>query len=382
MPLFSAQIQKQRRRLVRALMRLLFPKDHGLAGPARWMPRSGIYKILVCRTVHTLGDSLTLTPLLQEIGLAYPGAEVDIINGCPAARGIFGRYVFVRRIFQLPTHALRHPLGTLHAINAMRRDRYDLVIDPDPESQSGRLLALKARTTYSLGFAGPSKSGRLTHEIAIPIAPSNKGKMPVYLLRSALGESSVKVEYPPLDIQISPVERRRGKEILRRLNASQSIPSGGKRTIGIYAYATGRKNLSHAWWSRFLHVFEPAVRHYSLIEILPAFGQSLLDSRYQAFYSSDVRKLASVLGNLTLHISADCGLMHLASAAGARTVGIFTTTSSREWGPYGNSSVAIDAAGIAPERVANRVLALLAEQSPCSPSDPVDVGVPHGLAPA
>ena len=359
MPPLPVQIQEQRRRLARAVMRLMFSRSDKTARPARCLPRSGIYRILVCRTVHTLGDSLTLTPLLQEIGRVYPGAEVDIINGCPVAGSIYGQFFFVRRIFQLPPRVLRHPLRAIRTIGTMRQERYDLVIDPDPESQSGRLLALKARSRYSLGFAGPNKSGRLTHEIAIPRAPSNKGKVPVYLLRTALGERMTKREYPRLDVQVSPNERRRGKEILRRLNANRSIPSGKKGTIGIYAHATGKKNLGHAWWNRFLQVFEPAVRHYSLIEILPALGQSSLSSRYQAFYSSDVRKLASVLSNLALHISADCGVMHLASAAGTRTIGIFTVTPTAEWGPYGESNYAIDARDLAPEQVAREILGLM-----------------------
>lgn len=360
---FSPQIQARRRRLAQIAMRSIFGRSGERGEVSRWLPRTGIHKILVCRTVHTLGDSLTLTPLLQELGALYPGAEIDIVNGSPVAQSIYGQFFSVRRIFQLPAHALRHPLRAIGAIRAMKRNHYDLVIDPDPESQSGRLLALWAKADYSVGFAGSRKSGRLTHEVPVPLEPRHKGTLPVYLVRSAIGEPPGQREYPRMDIQLSVAERRQGRQTLDRLNRRQSIPAGGRGNIGIYAFATGKKNLGSAWWNRFLRVFEPAAAEYSLIEILPAFGHSPLDSRYPGFFSSDVRKLASVLANLTLYVSADCGVMHLASAAGARTAGIFTITPLCEWGPYGNSNRAVDARGRAPEQVAGDILAMLGLQA-------------------
>ena len=340
-------------------MRFVFGGSHGPAEAARWLPRVGIHRILVCRTVHTLGDSLTLTPLLQELAALYPGAEIDIINGSPVAQSIYGHFFSVRRIFQLPVRAVRHPVRALRAIRDMRRGRYDLVIDPDPDSQGGRLLALRANATHSLGFSGPKKSGRLTHEVAVPPEPRHKGTLPVYLVRSAIGEVPSQREFPRLDIRLSAAERRQGRHTLDRLNRCRPIPAGSKGSIGIYAFASGNKHLGGNWWNRFLDVFEPATADYSLIEILPAFGHSPLGSRYPDFFSSDVRKLASVLANLSLYVSADCGVMHLASAAGTRTAGIFTVTPQDEWGPYGNANRAIDARGLDPEQVAVNVLAML-----------------------
>lgn len=342
-------------------------RDSGQASAT--LPRSGIHKILICRTVHTLGDSLTLTPLLQELSEIYPGAEIDIINGSPVAGAIYGKYFSVRRIFQLPARAVRHPLRTVRVIRAMRRNHYDLVIDPDPESQSGRLLALLADAGHSLGFSGPGKSGELTHEVKIPVEPRHKGTMPVYLVRSAIGDDPAQRDYPRLDIRLSAAERRQGRHILELLKRHQPDPARDKGTIGIYAFATGDKNLGSAWWNRFVRVFEPAAAGYTIVEILPAFGCSPLGSQHAGFFSSDIRKLASVLNNLGLYISADCGVMHLASAAGAPTVGIFTGTTLSEWGPYGHANRAIDARNLTPERVAAAILAILGIEAPIPQSE-------------
>ena len=69
--------------------------------------------------------------------------------------------------------------------------------------------------------------------------------------------------------------------------------------------------------------------------------------------------MSGVIANLSLHVSADCGVMHLASASGTPTIGIFTVTDASEWGPYGDSNHVIDAHELTPEQVAARVLDIL-----------------------
>jgi heptosyltransferase III len=84
----------------------------------------------------------------------------------------------------------------------------------------------------------------------------------------------------------------------------------------------------------------------------------MLSSKYPAYFSSDLRKLASVLSGLAVYISADCGIMHLACASDVATMGIFNTTSSAEWGPYGPGRHVIAAYQMAPEDVARMIAAM------------------------
>ncbi|MGA9423229.1 MAG: glycosyltransferase family 9 protein [Rhodanobacteraceae bacterium] len=336
-------------------MRLRYGNRGELAQIAACLPRTGIHRILVCRSIKSLGSSLLLTPLLQELGKYYPGAEIDVVTRSPVAQDIYGAYFSVSGIIRLPKAPLSHPLQTMRALSEMKRIHYDLVIDPDPDSQSGRFLALRANATWSLGFVGPNKSGTVTHGIVLPEESRHRAKFPVVLLRSAIGDGISDEPCPPIDIRLSAIERRRGRAALAGLTADRSDSGKHKPCIGIFANATGPKRLGHAWWIRFLDAFEPQVTDHALVEILPAFGESLLDSRYPGYFSSDLRKLASVIGALDFYISADCGIMHLACAAGTPTAGIFTVTDVGEWGPYGDTNHAIDARSLAPEQAAQRV---------------------------
>ena len=277
-------IEAVRRRVTARMMRGVFR-----AGDASGalLPRIGIHRILVCRNVHTLGDSLTLTPLLTELAGVYPGAEVDLVSGCPVADALYADYPNVGTIHHLPRHVAGHLFATAILLRKMRSKHYDLVIDPDPQSQSGRLLALSAHATHSLGYVGPKKSGTLTHGIVVSAGLRHKAMTPVYLLRAALGEQPSVRAYPQPDLMLTQAELETGRQTVHRLFGARSEKAGPR--IAIFANATRDKLLAHDWWKPFIDTLGERVPGCEILEILPAFGKSMLGDRFPCFYSSDVR---------------------------------------------------------------------------------------------
>jgi hypothetical protein len=76
---------------------------------------------------------------------------------------------------------------------------------------------------------------------------------------------------------------------------------------------------------------------------LPHDGRSRLDGSLPTLHSTRLRELGAALQAMSLVVSADCGVMHLASAAGARTPGLFKATPLAKYAPYGNGSVGMQA---------------------------------------
>jgi ADP-heptose:LPS heptosyltransferase len=344
-----------RRRVARRLMRMLFG-NHGQP-TAEALPARGIYRILVCHVSHSLGNTLLLTPLLSELEKVYPAAEIDILTRSPIARTVYGHFFNVQRIFRLPAHGVGHPFKFFGTLGRMRKNRYDLAIDADPLSQTGRLLMLLSNATYTLGFSSPKKHGEITHAVPLPEQLQSKGRRPVYLLRHAMGKD-VSADYPVPDIRLSAAERAQGKAALQRSLDAAGSAAPGRRIVGIFGNATGNKLLGEAWWTRFMQVLEAAHPEHRFVEILPHSGESMLGSRYPAYYSTDLRKLACVLSALDVYISADCGVMHLACASDVPTMGIFTVTNAAEWGPYGAGRHVIPAQDKEPEEVARNIASM------------------------
>lgn len=323
------------------------------------LPRTGIHRILICHISHTLGNALLLTPLIQELEATYPGAEIDIATRSGVAESLYGAYFSVSQIFRFPAHGFGHPLRLLRELRGMRKSHYDLVIDPDPKSQTGRIYLWLAKGKWKLGFESAKKSGGVTHAVPAESVPASKGKCQVALLRMALGETAQR-DWPVPSIRLRDDERIHGRDALARVLATAKAQPGAKGVIGIFANATGDKLLGADWWNPFLEKLEKDGADYRIVEIVPMFGRSMLGSRYPTYFSTDLRKLGSVLSALTAYVSADCGIMHLACASEAPTLGVFTRTRADEWGPYGAQNHAIHAYERAPADVAQEVLDIVA----------------------
>jgi heptosyltransferase-3 len=292
------------------------------------LPHKGIFRILVCRTSHSLGNTLFMTPLLQEIESQWPGAEVDLISRYAPAQQIFSTYSSVRKIMLLPKQWMRHPIRCVKTLLKMRSTRYDLVIDTDLRSRTGRLLLWLARARHKLGFAG---RGSLTIAISAADAPKHAAHFPVFLLRKALHQESR--QYPLLSTKLLRSELTQGRTQLLRVAGAASKKKCG--VVGIFANATGPKAMSTQWWQEFMTIVEAHLPDYAIVEIIPAFGHSMLESRYPTYFSSDIRNLSRFMSALSMLISLDCGIMHLARASGTAVGAVFTTTDVEQWGPYG-----------------------------------------------
>lgn len=347
-----------RRRVARWFSRRLAPSASALSDLPKHVPARGIHRILVCRAAKTLGETVLLSPLLQEIEARFPGAEVDVVSGCGAAPALFARYVQVRRVTVMPRSIATAPLRYRRVLRELRAAKYDLAIDPYLLSNSDRLLVRTSQARFRIGFDGQKKSGHLTHALAEPHEEEHAARLPVYLLRKTMGAAGDAAlwAYPELDLRLSVVEREQGRETLRAV-AATGLLAQPRGTIGVYAFATGVKNYPREWWQRFLASLSARYPDHTIVEIIPGFGRSLLGDAYPAYFSSDIRKLGGVLANLSLYVSADCGIMHLAAASGAPTVGIFSVTDIPGWSVYGARNRTIDARGLDAEGVAAKLIA-------------------------
>lgn len=307
------------------------------------LPRFGIHRILVCRVSHTLGNTLLITPLLRELTRVYPGAEIDILTRSPVAQEVFGAFDRVRTIFRLPRHGVSAPAQVASVFRQLRARHYDLAIDPGVLSRSDRVGVLAANATWKIGYA-TGKQGALSHRLAVPADVRHVAKLPVHLLRAALADRETR-PHPTLDIVLGDDERAWGRSVLA------DLVGGGAPVLGIFTAATGTKQVGQAWWRVFATHHARLRPNVRIVEIIPLAGRSMLDDRFPTYFSTSIRRLASVLSALSLFVSGDCGVMHLGCAAGAPTIGLFQGTDIAEWGPYGPDDAAFDVTTAGPEEV-------------------------------
>ena len=313
--------------------------------------------ILICRPNTRLGNTLLMTPLVEEIEATLPSARVEILTACPSAHEVFQEFPSVRRVHQLPFRGFHHPLRHLLTLLNARRVRYDILIDPSPRSWTARFLTRHLAAHLKLGFSRAGKADGVDVSVPFVGAPVHMGDYPVYLFRRGifgLDDAAACAETPKLSIRLTEAERLAGeREIERVLGASGSGP-----VVAVAAHATGAKQFSVDWWRRMIVSLQRQVPSVRIVEIRPPNGVAALPE-LPAYFSRRVRHVAAVLEAADCFICADSGLMHLGAATDATTVGLFKVTEPRLYVPRRGASCAVTASDGAPELVAENVARLL-----------------------
>jgi len=294
---------------------------------------SNIKTILINRPNHRLGNLLMITPLLQELSKNYPDAKIDLFIRGGLAPILFKNYKNIDRIINLPKKPFKELVKYLKVWVKIKGKKYDLVINIDTVSSSGRLATKFAKAKYKL-FGNENEDSLSKYEDARHMA-----KKPVYLLRENIElpiTTDCFAQIPSLNIELNEAEMAHGKEIVK------SYYDNGKPTISLFTFATGAKCYSKEWWQNFYNALTEKFNGYNFLEILPAENISQLDFKIPSFHSMDVREICSVIANTKLFIGSDSGMMHLGAAAGIPAIGLFAVTDMKMYEPYNNGSRGIN----------------------------------------
>lgn len=292
-----------------------------------------IKKILIVRPNHRLGNQLLTTPLVQEVENTFPGCKIDVFAKGGVAFPILENYKSIDKIYKLPRKPFSNLFNYVMCWVSIKRKRYDLVVNGDKDSSSGRLLTNLAKAPLKV-FGDVNEEIKSKHEDYLHIS-----KYPIYNLRhylSKLGYSKNDKSVPLLNIKLTSEEIKSGKVILDELIKND------KPTICIYTNATGQKCYSETWWESFYAKLKDSFGEtYNIIEMLPIENISKINFKAPNFYSKDIREMGGIIANTSVFIAADNGVMHLASAALTPTVGLFSRDNQAIYAPYGNGSIAL-----------------------------------------
>lgn len=292
-----------------------------------------IKRVLISRPNHRLGNLLLITPLVQEVSRTFPQCKIDLFVKGNLAPIVFENFDEIGQIIKLPKKHFKDMYGYLNGWISIKKNHYDLAINVDKDSSSGRLSVQLANATYKF-------FGEVNEDIQSQYDDySHIAKYPVYNLRSYLTQLGIpKNEKPvaPLLIQLSDTEKIAGKMVLDQL------VSPLKKTICIFTFATGAKCYSEEWWARFYERLKIEFEdNYNILEVLPIENVSQIGFKAPTFYSKDIREIAAFFSNTNVFIGADSGMMHLASASQIPTIGLFSITNIEKYQPYNANSVAI-----------------------------------------
>jgi len=291
-----------------------------------------IKKVLISRPNNRLGNLLLMTPLVEVVTQKYPDCKVDLITKGGLADVIFEHYDNINTIIKLPRKPFKSLFTYVKIFLSVGFRKYDLVINAEKSSSSGKILTWLANAPYKI-FDVPESFDQFPKDFD-HIAKNSAYLFKHYFEKPLTKNNTTKI--PDLDLKLNQQELEKGKGILNK------IVGNNKKTISIFTNATGGKKYSVAWWEEVYGELQHRYPDYNIIEILPIENTSQINFAAPSFYSKDIREMGAVMANTELFITADCGVMHLACASNVPTVGLFSVTSKEKYEPYNQGSFAVD----------------------------------------
>ena len=301
-----------------------------------------VKRVLISRPNHRLGNILLLTPLVQEIENTFPDAKIDLFVKGGVTPIIFKNYKSVDNIYQLPKKPFSNLFKYIKGWFALKWNKYDLAINATQGSSSGRLSMSFAKADYKF-FGEEVENIKTQHADYNHIAKNTIYNLRHYLTQIGLDEN--KSEVPFLDLKLDQSEIEDGK---RKLH---DLVKNNKKTICLFTNATGDKCYSEEWWTDFYDKLEATFPDYNIIELLPVENISKLNFKIPNFYSKDVREMCGFIANCAIFIAADNGVMHLASASGVPTIGLFSVTDENMYKPYNHKSLSVNTNNVDNDKV-------------------------------
>lgn len=289
-------------------------------------------RVLISRPNSRLGNLLMVTPLVQEIERLLPNAKIDLFVRGGVGFPIFENYKSINKLIVLPSKPFKELGKYIRVWWNLKKEDYDLVLNVIPNSSSGRLSAQLSKASMK-DFGDEVESLKLEYPDYIHMA-----KQPVYNLRYLLSQSGIDfpaAAIPILSFNLTEDELENGERVYHEI-----IPQD-KPTIYIYTFATGNKCLTTTWWTSFYDKLKFEFPNYNIVEVLPKEKVSQIDFAAPSYYSTDLHEMVATISKGSLFITADCGVMHLASASNIPVLALFNITSIEQYGPYNNGSKAV-----------------------------------------
>jgi heptosyltransferase I len=306
-----------------------------------WKSLPGLRPGRVCLIKpSSLGDVVNALPVLAALRDLWPGARISwVINR--GLRGLLDGHPLLDEVIPFDRSRARPTPGGLvttgRFLAGLRRRRFDLTIDLQGLLRSGIMTAATgAPVRVGLADAREGAAWFYTHKVPAPARAHAVDRL--VTIARAFGAG---VDPPRFVVAMTEADRRWARATLAGVPAPRLVVNLGARwptkrwppahfaeiarraaiTRGAGLVAVGAAEDRPA-----VAAFREAVQPLAVLDLC---GRTTLP------------QLAALAVEADLVLSNDTGPLHLATAAGARVVGLYTCTDPHENGPYGPRAVAV-----------------------------------------
>ncbi|MCA9400430.1 MAG: lipopolysaccharide heptosyltransferase II [Candidatus Omnitrophica bacterium] len=314
------------------------------------LDQSSVEKILIIN-IFGIGDVLFTTPLIDNLRAAFPLAEIHYL-GNARTKIIFKNHPLITKCFSYDrddflklskSSKLRYWKQVIGFIKQIKAEKYDVVFDFSLNSFFNYMTWL-AGIPNRIGFNYKNRSPLLTFKVPF-YGFERKHVVEHYL--DLLKNLGIGTPHRSLNFPLTEEDRLWARQFLSRENIDQALP-----IVGIIpgAGASWGKEARYRRWKseKYVKLVDKLIEKYrAQIILMGDQSESELCSQIMenaqgriipAYGKTTIRQLAALLQRCSFVILNDGGPLHIAVAAGTKTVSIFGPVDPDVYGPFGSSS--------------------------------------------
>ena len=340
-----------------ALVRLFF-------GAPEQTPIGEVRRLLVIRTDERVGNVLLTIPLLRALRRGLPDARIVFLHAASKEALVRGLpYVDSLEPFEKKS-AFKRPWRLAAQLRRLRRERFDVVIEAGHYHAFSLTAALLAKVVGG-GMTIGHDRGAARSFFDVPV-PRPAG---------VVQDVSVKLHLlDPLGVKDAGtwLETPLARDPEHRLRIASLLEARGLADARLLVINPGARKLDRRWppaeyasAAKALaatHGLTPLVIWGPGEEDLAREVVGLVGAGAHLAPPTNLAELTALFRHAALVLTNDTGPMHLAVAAGARTLAIFLAGDHRRWGHELPCFEAVPVEGGAPSEDAHRAILLAAER--------------------
>ncbi|MDR0646776.1 MAG: glycosyltransferase family 9 protein [Elusimicrobiota bacterium] len=291
-----------------------------------------------------IGDSVLTTPLVQKAAHLFPKAKIIVVTR-PQTAEIFQSLKEVSKIIIDDKRGFGKIIGIVKTAKAIKENNVDVILVPHRSFRSA-LIAKLSGVKVRIGFT--NSEGRFFYTKTVPFSwMVHDAERNLYLLQGIVNEN-----FKSADLRIESAGENAEESVKKMLD---DAGVKGKTLAGVHP---GSVWPTKCWpEENYAKLITRLERELGVISVIVG-GKNDLDLGEQVVRLADAHpvnfaskttltELMALMKHLKIFITNDSGPMHIATAFGVPTLGIFgPTTKELGFFPYGEGHRVVEVKGL------------------------------------
>lgn len=315
----------------------------------RRLPIEDIQNILFIK-LAAIGDGILLIPTLRKLKSSFPNAKITFM--CSDINlSVIQKIPYVDNIINCRVYDfLKNPVNFYRFVKALRKTKYEVVIDAGQWERINSLITIFTRRDYSIGFR---TKGQWKHVVNDAVVAHSRTKHEVENfmdLLMPLGIVPVSGEYDFDELQLEFFLKPEHREFRDKFWTENNLEG---KTVICFHPGCGENGKPREWaLENYINVGKRLHDSDNNIVILITgtnFERYLCDPLYEALKDFAINtagkftleQSAALVERAQLMLCSNTGILHVSTCVGTRTIGLHGPTNPVKWGAYNKNAITI-----------------------------------------